>query len=194
MSHGNFTNPLLVTYFVTARLMLLPSLVLLEFLLSARRSTLQRAEQLHWYVVYPNTFHLFYCARRFNAEFHLSWNLFPLYRGTLIESTWPVDFSSLFARSHETHHFYAISCEVYLGRILILRNNLVFHVVICLARTDCVTTTGEILTNGKSCLCMWILFCYLYTERMILLRDLKFCWIQIWKQFCWIIKIILLKP
>jgi len=31
----------------------------------------------------------------------------------------------------------------------------------------------------------------LYMEGTILLRYLKFCWIQIWKQFCWTIKIIL---
>jgi len=143
--------------------------------ISPFRATLRRAEQLHCYVVYPNTFRLFFLRATFQRGIPLFLNLFPLYRETLIESTWSVDSSSLFARSHETHHFYAISCEVYLGRILILHNNLVFHVVICLARTDCVTTTGEILTNGKSYLCMWILFCYLYTDRMILLRNLKFC-------------------
>jgi len=32
-----------------------------------------------------------------------------------------------------------------------------------------------------------------YTEKTILPRDLKFCWIQIRKEFCWTIKIILLE-
>jgi len=34
---------------------------------------------------------------------------------------------------------------------------------------------------------------YSRTEKTILLRDLKFCWIQI-RKFCWIIEIILLEP
>lgn len=87
-------------------------------------------------------------------------NLFPLYRETVIESTQSVGSSSLPARSRKTRHFYAISCEVYLGRILILHCNLVFHVVICSARTSCVTTIGEILTNGESCLCDIVIYNY----------------------------------
>lgn len=80
-------------------------------------------------------------------------NLFPVYRETLIENTRSVDSCSLPARSHKTHYFYAILCEVYLGRTLILHRNLEFHAVICSARTSRVTMIGGILTNGRSRLC-----------------------------------------
>jgi len=33
----------------------------------------------------------------------------------------------------------------------------------------------------------------LHTERTILLMDLRFCWIQVWRWFCWTVKIILLR-
>lgn len=102
-------------------------------------------------------------------------NLFPLYRETVIESTQSVGSSSLPARSRKTRHFYAISCEVYLGRILILHCNLVFHVIICSARTSCVTMIGEILTNGESCLCGIVI--YNYTKYYTEILSLFFCYI-----------------
>lgn len=102
-------------------------------------------------------------------------NLFPLYRGTVIESTQSVGSFSLSARSRKTRHFYAISCEVYLGRILILHCNLVFHVVICSARTSCVTTIGEILTNGESC--FYGIVIYNYTKYYTEILSLFFCYI-----------------